>query len=277
MSILERLEQDGRNNTLEDDEGRRYRIVGDNGEEHHLWSVTTILGIKNKNYYRKSDREAVARFALSDDWGDWPALSEPELVQWVADEPQRRMRAAGDRGTEVHAHMERLARGEPVSEVFKFVSPTAKPYVEAGLKFLDEWQPEFKSVETTCYSLTHTYAGTKDATVYIPSLGIDGVMDWKTGSSVTADVGLQLVAYDRAEFTLDQQGNRVPLTPTGNGLVVHLRLKPGGEPAYSLRHIALDDNLWVDFRAARRLFLFDKERSKGLLSRNLPAPKRAAE
>jgi hypothetical protein len=109
---------------------------------------------------------------------------------------------AANRGTEVHALAEQLARGEDVDVPDELVG-----HVDSYIEFLEDWQPEVLLLETVVANLTHGYAGTLDSILRIPQLGGVVQVDIKTNrSGPFGETGLQLIAYSSAELYIDDEG-----------------------------------------------------------------------
>lgn len=108
---------------------------------------------------------------------------------------------AGNRGTEVHALAEKLARGEDVDVPEELVG-----HVDSYIQFLEDWQPEVLLLETVVANLTHGYAGTLDSVLRLPGIGVAQV-DIKTNrSGPFGEVGLQLAMYEHSELYIDEDG-----------------------------------------------------------------------
>lgn len=106
--------------------------------------------------------------------------------------------AAAKRGTEVHALGEQLIHGLEVE-----VPAELSGYVDAYVRFLDEWKPTPIAVEAACGSRRWQYAGTWDIVADLPD-GRRVLMDIKTSrSGVYGETALQLAAYAHSEVYLD--------------------------------------------------------------------------
>ena len=100
--------------------------------------------------------------------------------------------AARDIGTEVHAQIEKILLGQPVSP-----TPRTAPYVYAFSAFLAAERPEFVGVEQRVANLRYRFAGTFDFAAKMR--GKLALVDVKTGKA-KASHRLQLAAYAAAEF-----------------------------------------------------------------------------
>lgn len=104
----------------------------------------------------------------------------------------RKVSAARDIGTEVHAQIEKILLGQPVS-------PTERtaPYVYAFSAFLAAERPEFVGVEQRIANLRFRFAGTFDFAARMR--GKLALVDVKSGK-LKASHRLQLAAYSAGEF-----------------------------------------------------------------------------
>ncbi len=165
--------------------------------------------------------------------------------------------AAKNLGTQVHAAAEAMARGQDPG-----VAPEHVLYVDAYRRFLDDWQPTFKSLEHYVVNLTEGYGGTFD---FIAE--IDGRMtlgDVKTGKAHYIETRLQLAALRHAEFL------GIPGDPTQYSLptfdqhaVLHVRPE-AYERGYQLYRVDVTQADWDAFRGALAIYRWDRQRpSKG--------------
>lgn len=155
------------------------------------------------------------------------------VIKYVAEARQQTLNRAARRGTEVHELAERLARGQEVEVPAELVG-----YVDAYLRFVEEWQPTTVLVERAIFDLTYGYGGTFDAIYDIPALGRT-LVDIKTsGSAPWHTTVLQLAAYAGAEFYLDDDGNEQPI-PDVDGLAV-LWIRPDAYELIPFRHDPAD-------------------------------------
>lgn len=254
-------------------------------DPRRLWSVTSLAG---EGYpkpaligwaarvvaERAIDRRATLDTMLKEGGRD-------EAVKFLTDARWEKSGTAAKRGTELHAHAERLALGLPDETI----TPEVIPYVEQYRRFLDEHAPTFLMAEAPVYNLTLGYAGTLDAIVELD--GVDGafVLDAKTSDKPAdanstppyPDIALQLVAYARAELVgvspADQRyfnGRRyyvydpaleyVPVPETVGGLA--LAVFPD---RYTLTPVRLDDEVWDSFLAVVDVARFALDVSKRVL------------
>jgi hypothetical protein len=147
-------------------------------------------------------------------WGE----NRDRMVNELKGTPYRERDAAANRGTEVHALAEKLVKGEAVE-----VPGELAGYVDAYVKFLDEWSPKPVLVEAAVGNRRWNLAGTLDLVAELPG-GEIALMDVKTSKGVYPEVALQLAAYANAEFYMDN-GAEVPMSSLGiqSGYVIHVR------------------------------------------------------
>jgi hypothetical protein len=113
--------------------------------------------------------------------------------KWVASIPDFARDTAAQLGSAVHAIAEKISRGQEFS-----VELDHLPYVEAYRRFLEDYQPEFKSLERMVFSEEHGYGGTFDSIAAIN--GQTFLIDTKTSKSVYEETAMQLAALSRADF-----------------------------------------------------------------------------
>lgn len=187
------------------------------GDEIRVPSVTTILsdGIPKSGLVAWSAGLA-AEYAVEhwDELGSVGTLEKIKRIQGAA--RAERSKAAG-KGTTIHRIAEKLLHGESVP-----IPEGLEGYVEACVRFLDEYEIEPVLSETAVVNRSVPYAGTLD--LVGDMLGQRWLLDWKTGKSVYPETALQLAAYARAEFYLEEKREQ-PLAEIGieRGAVVHLR------------------------------------------------------
>ena len=89
-------------------------------------------------------------------------------------------RAAMARGTDVHTIAMQLASGEEVD-----VPEAIAGYVDAYLRFVEEWKPAELLVEVPVFNRAAGYAGTLDLVADLAD-GARWLLDWKTGDKGTS-------------------------------------------------------------------------------------------
>lgn len=141
-----------------------------------------------------------------------------QMVNILKGTPYRERDAAANRGTEVHAIAEKLVKGEQVE-----VPGEIAGYVDAYVRFLDQWSPKPVLVEAPIGNRKWNLAGTLDLVAELPG-GEMALMDVKTSKGVYPEVALQLAAYANAEFYMED-GQEWPMKHLGitTGYVIHVR------------------------------------------------------
>lgn len=126
-------------------------------------------------------------------------LDKPGLADWRGrvgnDEADRISREARDFGTRLHAELERISLGEPVTREDESLAAHTRAY-EA---WLEAHVSRIIAAERFCVSHDHQYAGTADALVEMRT-GELAVLDFKTNKAGQWDGrkpehALQLAAY----------------------------------------------------------------------------------
>ena len=176
-----------------------------------------------------------------------PAISQRlralERARWETS------RSAMARGTDVHRLAMRLAAGEEVD-----VPEPIAGYVDAYLRFVQDWQPREVLVEVPVFSRAARYAGTLDL---IADLADDArwLLDWKTGDKgIFPESALQLAAYRNAEFYLDADGREQPLPAVDFCGCVWLR-----HDGYDLHPVTADNRTFRVFRYAQQVARFAQD------------------
>lgn len=209
---------------------KRHDRVSRNGKAYHWYtwrgekfpSVTKVLGdTLPKPALIPWAARSVAEFVADNPIEVEALRSTPRetMVNELKETPYRERDAAANRGTEVHALAEKLVKGEEVE-----VPPELSGYVNAYVKFLDEWQPRPVLVEATVANLRWGYAGQLDLVADLPN-GERAVMDLKTSKGVYPETSVQCAAYRHAEIYLDEDDNEHQLADLkiNASYVVHVR------------------------------------------------------
>lgn len=180
--------------------------------------VTTILsGGLPKPALINWAATATAEYAV-DHWDELLKLDPSKRLKKLQGARYEERDTAANRGTEVHAVAERLARGEEVD-----VPDTIAGHVEAYVQFLDEFQPVPVLLEATVFSHRHGYAGTLDAIFEIPALGQTLLCDIKTNrSGIFGETAAQLAGYRYADVYVDDTGEH-PMIEVDGCAAIHVR------------------------------------------------------
>ena len=239
---------------------RRYRWQG-----REYTSVTTILGngVPKQQALVPWAAKAVAEWT-AENFDQVKALMETDpgdAIQVMKGAHYKAKKAAGLKGTEIHALAEAHAKGEPLPPV----SPAAAEYVPALMEFLEDWRPDPVLTEVTVFSLTHGYAGTLDSVADFDDEKLGRrILDFKTSKGVYGETALQLAALQWADG-YDDPSNRdrvlVPMPKVDGGLVVHI--SPTG---YALYLADIGREVFEAFLAAKTVAHFTTDLSKQVLT-----------
>ncbi|MGH3500580.1 MAG: hypothetical protein ACRDQA_06745 [Nocardioidaceae bacterium] len=230
------------------EKSHRYRLDG-------AWcpGVTTLIkgGLPNKALMYWSAR-TVAEYVTDhpDDVDALRRMGHAPMINALKEVPWEKRDVAGVQGTDVHDLAECLVHNEEVD-----VPDHLTGYVDACVDFLDTWKPTPLVVERPLAHRGHWWAGKPDLFAQLPD-GRTILYDYKTGSGIYESYGLQMVAYSRAEFYVDENDVEQPIPPVDLCAAVHLR--PDG---YDVVPVLGDyDQIYRDFRhvaytanAAKRL------------------------
>lgn len=231
---------------------RHQYFYGDTGP---LPSVTNIIKVLDRSGpligWAKRETAASAVRNLDMLRGMIDTGGKEAAQKWLAQIPDYQRDTAADLGARVHGMADELARGgTPVPD------PQAMPYVQAYLKFLRHTNPRVIHSEALVANLTHGYGGTLDLSAELFGDGVPGLFDIKTGSGVYAETALQLVGYDRAEFTATATDpTQVALPQHRRYGVIHLH----DDWSWTLIPYEVGDNEWEAFLACRRLLDWTKD------------------
>lgn len=221
MKIVKK--QNGRNHWYVDEDAGGERVPG----------VTTLTGNGlPKPALLNWAGEATAEYAV-DNWDELAKLPLSERLKKIKGGRYEKRDAAANKGTQVHKMAERLIAGERVT-----VPDELTGYVNACVRFLDEFDVRAVHVESVVYSETNRHVGTLDliADVLLPDMpeyehidrGEDGyargLLDWKTTKSgIFGDVAMQLSPYRFSEFLILPDGEAVDMPPVDFCAGIHIR------------------------------------------------------
>jgi len=137
--------------------------------------------------------------------------------KWLASIPDFQRDTAAQLGSAVHAAAERISRGQDLE-----VLPEHLPYIQAYRRFLDDYAPDFKSLERMVFSEKHGYGGTFDSIAVIA--GQTFLIDTKTSKSVYEETAMQLAALANADFCgLPGDAKRYKIPRIQRYAVLHIR------------------------------------------------------
>lgn len=195
-------------------------------------------------------------------------MGRESMVAALKGVPWDKRDEAAARGTDIHALADRIINGEAV-DVPEAVAGAVQGYVD----WLDAWKVEPIITERPCASRQWWYAGTFDAVLRFGRgelAGRTALLDWKTSKGVYGDTSMQLEAYARSEFYLDDHGSEQPIPEVDLTGVVHIT--PTGTDLYITRD---REAAWKTFTHVQ----FVAKRTDDLktqISEPTPAPMEAA-
>jgi hypothetical protein len=198
-----------------------YLADPDTEKKTRVTSVTTLLGLLAKPALVKWAARSAADYAV-DNWDSLAGMSLSERQKVIASAPDLAKNTAAAKGTAIHDLAERMIAGEPVE-----VADDLLPKVEGLARWLERQTFKVVATERVVWSDEDdelglcAYAGKFDALVECPRRGL-GLLDWKTGSGVYGDMGVQLVGYRSAEVhVIDDQDKPAPRIQWAG--IVHVR------------------------------------------------------
>lgn len=237
---------------IETKRGHKYELDG-----IEVKGVTTLLGNgMPKPALPYWSAKMVAEYIANnyDDIGSMLARNSESAIKHLKMVPWTHRDKAATRGTDVHKIAEEIIHGRETQ-----VEVEIAEYVKGYIDWVDEWDPEPILTEKVIGNRTNWYAGTFDAILLFkkgPLAGKTYLCDWKTSSGVYGEMAMQLAAYEKAEFYLDDEGNEHPLPQVDGTAIVHIT--PNGT---SFHEVTDRDLAWNSFLAvievAKRLSKID--------------------
>jgi hypothetical protein len=208
--------------------GHAYKIDG-----HKVPSVTQLMDQLGKPALVQWAANMAADYA-TDNWDNLQQANPSERRKRIASAHRANRDRAAAQGTAVHALAELLITGQPIDvpeQISGYVGGLARWLERTGVvvtvseaKVWTDHDPEL--------GLTG-YAGTFDAIVKHPRHGL-GLVDWKTGSGIYGNMGLQLAGY-RAADNIVLEGEDRPMPRVEWVGAVHI------QPDMSELHILPED------------------------------------
>lgn len=192
--------------------GHRYLLDGMPAD-----GVTSILsnGVPKPALINWAAR-VTAGYAV-DRWDELAQLAVSERLRLLERARFDEKKSAAVRGTDVHTIAAQLATGEEVD-----VPEHLAGYVDAYLRFAEDWDLVDELVEVPILNRRYRYMGTPDLVGLLR--GERWLLDWKTSASgIWPETALQLAAYAHAEAYLDAEGTEHPLPPIARTGAVWLR------------------------------------------------------
>lgn len=242
--------------------GKRFYQWGDEA----YWSVTTILnnGVPKPALLPwgiKMVAEAAVAATKSGILAPMVEQNEADAIRWLKGAPYAKRDEAADIGTTIHAAAEAYSLGKP----FPAWGPAVAPRMQQFQAFLADHKPNVVMTEAAVYNTKERYAGTLDAILELGGRTL--VVDYKTGTGVYPEVGLQLAAYRHAGFVGMPDGSRVDMPATDGAVCLHL---PADGP-YRLHEVRVDDEIFAAFLYVREVYRFQNETGETVLSDYVPA------
>ncbi|MCJ2530766.1 MAG: hypothetical protein LN413_00395 [Candidatus Thermoplasmatota archaeon] len=189
-------------------------------------TVTTVLRALAKPALVPWAAKEAAKAIFNDPYG---ITTEKEAVSAIYKTRDR----AGDRGRAVHNFAEAIGKARPEDREAVDFAQVAEPYVEGVYGFFATMQPDVLFTEVNVYNDTYGYAGTADLVAEIADQ--TWLIDYKTSKAVYPETGLQLAAYQNAEYILTEtEENTYPISMQRNGdlfidATAAVLLRPGGQ------------------------------------------------
>ena len=172
---------------------------------------------------------------------------------WLTAHAVAALDIAKDLGTRVHMAAEQIARGATPD-----LTPEQVPFAAAYQRFLDDWQPEMKSLERYVANLTLGYGGTFDFLCKLDGRWTLG--DIKTGKGHYVETRLQLSALGHAEFIgLPNDPKQYPMPRIEQYVVLHVR-PDAYSRGYQLFSVTPTEADWDAFRGALAIYQWAEQR-----------------
>lgn len=233
--------------------GRVYIYTDDDGVETKVPSVTTILGALPKGGLEWWGAKLGLGYAASVGVTPGTDLEELYTVYKTTEfSPHKALKAAGNRGTDVHNVAEQLLKHGRLDDL-PTGTKASEGYIDALVKWYDTFDVaswEVIAVEARLFSTEHLYAGTTDFICLRPD-GVYVVGDFKTSKGVYESHLLQTAAYGHAA----KEVGLIPYHATVDQQVV--RLGEDGE-CEVVRSVHTID----DFLTVLRVFHLLKDKTK---------------
>ena len=221
--------------------GRMYRSPKTN---ELMPSVTNIIDVLAKPWLGGWMAKLVAGYAFDKRQAIMELGDDREAaIDMLKGAPRRSRDAAAGVGDVIHAYVEALLTDGAAPAI----TEQHEPYLEGFLGFVEEFKPDFRTVEGTVFNHTERYSGTFDFLAVVEGLLVLG--DWKTGKGIYDEVALQLAALRNADSLWDPiDGQLLPMPEVDACVAVHLQ--PGKAWLYPIdaSHVAYE--AFLGLRAA---------------------------
>jgi hypothetical protein len=171
-------------------------------------SVTTIKSGWSKPFKKKLPSGKVVpldAYRVAEEVAADPTIVDQfpdpeELVEHLSQAPDRFLEQASGRGTEIHFVMETLGAGLELDEAL--LSDTTKAFLPVCRQFMADRTPIFRATEVVVFNRSKGFAGTADAIIEDPDLGLV-IVDWKSRGGQHGcyeEEIAQLGGYSEAEY-----------------------------------------------------------------------------
>ena len=179
-------------------------------EEDHLYSCDGQLMVSTTeligSWFRKFDAEVVSIRCATRDFREEHFCSEMDSDSWIqqrAAKYRASWKETADRGTRIHAAIQRVINGEPWD-----TTPETRPYQEYANAIKHKLSEEYPEAEVYSELLLADpelgIAGTADLVIHIDDEWI--IVDWKTGNEKTrGEFGLG-ICYDLTDTSETKYG-----------------------------------------------------------------------
>jgi hypothetical protein len=247
-------------------------------------SVTALTGLLPQPWMEPyaNKHAALCAFTEQDNYRDLPTTED--RMKYVAGASKRYSRAAAERGTLIHSHVEKRNLGVVMDPWPLPVAASMRQYEH----FLATVNPRVEAAECKVYHRGNgygdlAYAGTMDLLCEID--GRMAILDVKTGKSVHEDAALQINAYAHADFLIADPNHpdAVQITPARGrrwyewrgeakdehpmpdiqaGYILHLR-----DDGWALHEVPISDELYEMFLSLFSVERWERELKKGVLTK----------
>lgn len=260
-------------------------------EEIRYVSVTALTGLLPLPWMEAyaSKHAAECAFNEQDAYRELP--TKDERIAYVKGASRRYSRAAAERGTQIHAAVEKynlLDKPEMRALAVKHAPLPVAASMRQYEHFVETVKPRVEAAECKVYHRGNLgsncwYAGTMDLLCEID--GRMAILDVKTGKSVHEDAALQINAYAYADFLIADpnhpdavqvtpaRGRRwyewrgkpedeIPMPDIQAGYVLHLR-----DDGWALHEVPISDELYEMFLSLFSIERWERELKKSVLSK----------
>jgi hypothetical protein len=248
-------------------------------------SVTALTGLLPLPWMEAYASKHAAECAFNEQESYRDLASKDERIAYVKGASKRYSRAAAERGTLIHSHVEKRNLGVVMDPWPLPVAASMRQYED----FLTTVKPRVEAAECKVYhrgykqawNHSYLYAGTMDLLCEID--GRMSILDVKTGKSVHEDAALQINAYAHADFLIADpnhpdavqitpaRGRRwyewrgdakdeIPMPDIQAGYVLHLR-----DDKWTLYEVPISDELYEMFLSLFSVERWERELKKGLI------------